>query len=118
MSRRYRRDTLILETTFETADGTVTVTDFMPPRGAASELVRIVRGERGRVAMRMHLTVRFDYGAILPWVTQDRAAPGSSADNTLTAIAGPDRVLLRTRAPLRARRPRPRRSPRIPRRSR
>jgi GH15 family glucan-1,4-alpha-glucosidase len=101
VSRRYRRDTLILETTFETADGTVTVTDFMPPRGAASELVRIVRAERGRVAMRMHLTVRFDYGAILPWVTQDRAAPGSSADNTLSAIAGPDRVLLRTRAPLR-----------------
>ncbi|HEX6636608.1 MAG TPA: glycoside hydrolase family 15 protein [Steroidobacteraceae bacterium] len=100
-SRRYRGDTLILETTFSTSSGEVLITDFMPPRGEASELVRMVRGVRGKVPMNMHLTVRFDYGAIVPWVTQSRADPGSGKDNELSAIAGPDRVTLRTRAPLR-----------------
>jgi GH15 family glucan-1,4-alpha-glucosidase len=95
VTRRYRQDTLILDTTFETDDGAVTITDFMPPRGAHSDLVRIVRGIRGRVDMRLELTVRFDYGSILPWVTQQRAShPGEL--NVLTAIAGPDRVSLHT----------------------
>ncbi len=99
-SRRYRGDTLILETTFRTSTGEVMVTDFMPPRATASELVRIVRGVRGSVAMRMDLAVRFDYGAILPWVTQRRAASAAGM-NELFAIAGPDRVTLHTRAPMR-----------------
>ena len=99
-SRRYRPDTLILETTFSSDEGEVTLTDFMPRRGEASEVVRIVRGVRGRMNLRMELVIRFDYGSILPWVTQKRA--GSSGDcSELSAIAGPDRLTLRTRAPLR-----------------
>ena len=97
VTRCYRRDTLILDTTFETDTGAVTVTDFMPPRGNHSDVVRIVRGIRGRVDMRMDLTVRFDYGSIVPWVTQQRATQ-SGGVNVLTAIAGPDRVTLRTPA--------------------
>ena len=98
-TRCYRRDTLILDTTHETAAGAVTVTDFMPPRGQHSDLVRIVRGIRGRVDMCLDLTVRFDYGASMPWVTQQRAT-GPGGVNVLTAIAGPDRVTLRTTAQL------------------
>lgn len=101
VTRRYRPDTLILETVFRTAQGEVQITDFMPPRGGASQLVRVVRGLRGSVDMHMDLTIRFDYGSILPWVTQRRAQPGSAQYNELTAIAGPDRLMLRTRAPLR-----------------
>lgn len=87
--RRYRGDSLILETDYETADGAVTVVDFMPPRGQASDIVRIVRGRRGRVAMRMEMTIRFDYGRTVPWVS--RIGP-----QTLRAVAGPDMVTLRT----------------------
>ncbi|MCW2238545.1 glycoside hydrolase family 15 protein [Azospirillum canadense] len=87
--RRYRGDSLILETDYETADGAVTVVDFMPPRGQASDIVRIVRGRRGRVPMRMEMTIRFDYGCTVPWVS--RIGP-----QTLRAIAGPDMVTLRT----------------------
>ena len=94
VSRRYRQGTLILETDFETPDGAVTVTDFMPPRGAASDLVRIVRGTRGQVAMRTELILRFDYGSTVPWVT--RLESGA-----LRAIAGPDMVVLHTSVPLR-----------------
>jgi GH15 family glucan-1,4-alpha-glucosidase len=68
-SRRYRPGTLVLETDFETADGTVRVTDFMPRRGGrAPQLVRIVDGLRGRVPMRMELALRPDYGSVVPWV--------------------------------------------------
>lgn len=67
--RLYRQNTLILETHFETADGAVTVIDFMPPRGSASDLVRIAVGRRGRIAMRTELVLRFDYGSIVPWVS-------------------------------------------------
>src|SRR5690349_19561426 len=91
-TRRYRPDTLILETTFRTADGEVQITDFMPPRGSSSELVRVVRGVSGRVPMSMDLTIRFDYGSVLPWVTQRRASPDGADCHELTAIAGPDRV--------------------------
>ena len=94
VSRRYRQGTLVLETDFETPDGAVTVTDFMPPRGAASDLVRIVRGTRGQVAMRTELILRFDYGSTVPWVT--RLESGA-----LRAIAGPDMVVLHTSVPLR-----------------
>ncbi|KAA0680058.1 glycoside hydrolase family 15 protein [Roseomonas genomospecies 6] len=92
-ARRYRGDSLIVETEFETAEGAVTMIDFMPPRGEASDIVRILRGRRGRVAMRMDLTLRFGYGHIVPWVT--RIGP-----QTLRAIAGPDMVVLHTSAPI------------------
>jgi GH15 family glucan-1,4-alpha-glucosidase len=92
-SRRYRGHSLILETRFETDDGVVTLIDFMPPRGHNSDVVRLVRGESGRVRMTMELVLRFDYGLIVPWVSR-------LADRTWRAIAGPDMVVLHTRVPL------------------
>jgi GH15 family glucan-1,4-alpha-glucosidase len=89
MSRQYRGETLILETRFETADGAVTLIDFMPPRGEASDVVRLVRGERGRVAMHMELIIRFGFGANVPWVRR-------TGDGELLAISGPDMTVLRT----------------------
>jgi len=67
VTRRYRQDTLILETRFVTEAGVVVMIDFMPPRGEASDLIRIVLGESGEVRMRMELIVRFGYGAFVPW---------------------------------------------------
>jgi GH15 family glucan-1,4-alpha-glucosidase len=93
-TRRYRGNTLILETTFVAAEGTVTVIDFMPLRGPMSDLVRIIRGRRGRVAMRSELLVRFNYGSSIPWVTR-------MDDGGLRAIAGPDMVTLRSSVTLR-----------------
>jgi len=94
--RRYRPGTLILETEFETAEGTVAVVDFMPPQqdraDERADLVRRVEGRTGRVSMRMDLVLRFGYGAVVPWVR--RTADG------LNAIAGPDAVDLRTPVPL------------------
>ena len=89
-SRRYWDETLILETRFETADGIVALIDFMPPRGKASDVVRLVRGVEGRVKMRMQLVIRFGFGVDIPWVkrTEDRSA--------LLAIAGQDMTVLRT----------------------
>ncbi|HKH70790.1 MAG TPA: glycoside hydrolase family 15 protein [Vicinamibacterales bacterium] len=92
-TRCYRANTLILETRFETADGVVLLIDFMPPRGRNSDIVRLVRGEKGRVRMRMELVLRFDYGRTVPWVTR-------MEDGTLRAIAGPDLVTLHTPAPI------------------
>jgi GH15 family glucan-1,4-alpha-glucosidase len=89
ITRRYRQDTLILETDLETTDGEVTLVDFMPLRGHASDMIRIVVGRRGRVEMRTELVIRFDYGSAVPWVTR-------VDDETLRAIAGPDMVVLRT----------------------
>ncbi len=86
--RRYRDETLVLETEFETDDGVVRVIDFMPPRGEAPDVVRIVEGVRGRVPMSMHLRLRFDYGQVVPWVYREQDA--------LVAVAGPDAVWLRT----------------------
>jgi GH15 family glucan-1,4-alpha-glucosidase len=94
VSRHYRDTTLILETEIETADGAVSVIDFMPPRGKNSDVVRLVRGKRGRVAMRTELIVRFDYGSLVPWVTQ----PDGGA---WRAVGGPDMVVLRTPVELR-----------------
>ena len=89
-SRRYWDDTLILETRFETADGAVDLIDFMPPRGNASDVVRLVRGVRGRVRMRMQLVIRFGFGTDIPWVKK-------SEDGTaLLAICGQDMTVLRT----------------------
>ncbi|WP_159835685.1 glycoside hydrolase family 15 protein [Burkholderia sp. 8Y] len=88
--RRYRDDTLILETDFETPQGAVTVVDFMPSRNGHSELVRIVIGRRGVVRMKMELVLRFDYGSVVPWVSR---LPN---DSGIRAIAGPDLAVLRT----------------------
>jgi GH15 family glucan-1,4-alpha-glucosidase len=92
-SRRYRNHSLILETEFETADGVVMLVDFMPPRGDASDLVRMIVGKSGRVALRAELIVRFDYGALVPWVTR-------LDDGRLRAVAGPDMVLLQSSVPI------------------
>src|SRR5258707_439855 len=88
-TRRYRPNTLILETRFECSEGAVTLVDFMPMRGTHSSVVRLVVGERGRVTMSTKLVLRFGYGSIVPWVTR-------LDDGTLRAIAGPDMVVLRT----------------------
>jgi len=91
--RRYRGDTLILETELETASGTVRLIDFMPPRGRDPDVVRIVEGVSGRTEMRLELIVRFDYGSISPWVHR--------VDGLWAAIGGPDAVCLRTAVDLR-----------------
>ena len=83
-SRRcYQGETLILETEMGTEEGTVRLVDFMPPRGAAPDVVRIVEGVTGRVPMRMELRLRFDYGRVVPWVRKE--------DGASVAVAGPDR---------------------------
>ncbi len=87
-TRRYRPDTLILESVFETDEGTIRVIDLMPPRGHAPDIVRIVEGLSGSVPMRSELVIRFDYGRILPWVRR--------VDDSLIAIAGPDALCLRS----------------------
>jgi GH15 family glucan-1,4-alpha-glucosidase len=92
--RRYRPDTLILETEFETDTGAVALIDFMPVRSAQADLVRMVLGRRGRVAMEMEFILRFDYGASVPWVT--RLGDG----NGLCAVSGPDKAVLCAPVPL------------------
>jgi GH15 family glucan-1,4-alpha-glucosidase len=89
VTRRYRRDTLVLETRFECAQGAVTLVDFMPLRGENPDLVRLVVGERGNVPMRMELVIRFGYGSAVPWVSR-------LEDGGLRAVAGPDMLTLRT----------------------
>jgi GH15 family glucan-1,4-alpha-glucosidase len=91
--RRYRDDTLVLETEWDTPDGSVRVVDCMPPRGDAADVVRVVEGLSGSVRMRMRLTLRFDYGRIVPWVRR--------RGRDLGAVAGPDAVWLSTDVPLR-----------------
>ena len=88
-SRRYWDNTLILETRFETANGIVAVIDFMPPRGNASDIVRLVRGIAGKVTLRMELVIRFGFGEDIPWVRR-------TEDGALLAICGPDMTVLRT----------------------
>jgi GH15 family glucan-1,4-alpha-glucosidase len=90
--RRYQGDTLVLETEHRTDDGVVRVVDCMPPRQQDADVARVVEGVRGRVAMRMELIIRFDYGSIVPWVRREEGA--------LHAIAGPDSVWLRTPVPV------------------
>src|SRR2546423_4882624 len=86
--RRYRTGTLILESIFETEEGTVRAIDFMPPRGEAPDIVRIVEGLDGDVPMRSELVIRFDYGKIVPWLRR--------IDDARLAIAGPDALCIRT----------------------
>jgi len=89
--RRYRGETLVLETEWQTATGTVRVIDFMPPRGEAPDIVRIVEGVEGAVEMSSELRLRFDYGRTVPWV---RTLKGQ-----LVAVAGPNAVSLRSPVP-------------------
>jgi GH15 family glucan-1,4-alpha-glucosidase len=88
-TRRYWDNTLILETRFETANGIVALIDFMPPRGNASDVVRLVRGVAGKVKLRMQLVIRFGFGTDIPWVKR-------TEDGALLAICGPDMTVLRT----------------------
>ncbi|MEO8524829.1 MAG: glycoside hydrolase family 15 protein [Caldimonas sp.] len=86
VTRRYRDGTLVLETDFETADGAVRIIDSMPFGNGRWDVVRIVEGLHGRVAMRMELVLRFDYGSIVPWVRR--------TESGVIAVAGPDTVQL------------------------
>jgi len=90
--RRYRGDTLVVESEWDTPDGTVRVVDCMPPRGEAADVVRVVEGVSGRVPVRMLLRLRFDYGHITPWTR--------CHGTDLAAIAGPDAVWLHGSVPL------------------
>jgi GH15 family glucan-1,4-alpha-glucosidase len=90
-SRRYLHDTMVLETIWENDDGAVRVLDFMPPRGKAPDVVRIVEGIHGSVRMRSELVIRFDFGHIVPWVRRVER-------DTRIAIAGPDGLCFRTPA--------------------
>ncbi len=93
-TRRYRGDTMVLETTFETGAGAACVIDLMTRRDGVSDVVRIVRGLRGTIALRTDLTVRFEYGSVVPWVSRQE-------DGRLQLIAGPDRLLLQSDVELR-----------------
>jgi GH15 family glucan-1,4-alpha-glucosidase len=86
--RRYRGDSLVLETEYETDDGCVRLVDLMPPRHQDPDVIRVVEGVRGRVPMRMQLVIRFDYGAVVPWARR--------VDGAFEAIAGPDALTLFT----------------------
>lgn len=86
--RRYQGDTLILETEWDTPDGTIRVIDFMPHRGEAPDVVRIVEGVRGTVRVDVSLRIRFDYGRVVPWVRR--------LDGQIAAVAGPDSVWIHT----------------------
>jgi GH15 family glucan-1,4-alpha-glucosidase len=97
VSRAYRDGTMVLETIFDTSDGRVAVIDFMPIGQPSSSLIRLVQGQRGKVSMRLHLALRFDYGTTVPWVTQLEDGSG------LSAIAGPSQVVLRSPVAMRGR---------------
>src|SRR5213595_94366 len=86
--RRYRGETLILETEIETKSGAARLIDFMPPRGENPDIIRIVEGLRGKVSMHMELIIRFDFGQIVPWVRKRH--------DGLEAVAGPDGLIVRT----------------------
>ncbi|MFE9609137.1 glycoside hydrolase family 15 protein [Streptomyces sp. NPDC006012] len=88
--RTYRGDSLILESEWDTPRGTVRVTDFMPPRDGAPQLIRIVEGVTGRVPMRSALRMRFSYGRVVPWVHK--------YDGRTVGVAGPDSVWFDTTA--------------------
>lgn len=96
VTRHYRDGSLVLDTRFETRSGAVSVVDFMPVGQPHSSIVRQVIGRRGRVAMHLDLIMRFDYGVTVPWVSRQR-------DGTVTAVAGPNRLALRSSVALRGR---------------
>lgn len=90
-SRHYEDDTLVLRTRWETPDGVVEVVDFMPPRGEAADVVRVVEGHGGSVEMSTSLRLKFDYGRVKPWIR---------TGEVVSAIAGPDAVWIRAEVPL------------------
>ena len=90
--RCYRDGTLILETTFETENGSATLVDCMIPGSEMPELLRVAVGTRGQIRMKLELVIRFDYGSVVPWVRR--------IDGGISAIAGPDMVRLRSDVPL------------------
>ncbi len=91
VQRRYRGDTMVLETEFQTEDGTARVVDFMPVAQELPSVVRVVEGLDGSVPMRMELRVRFDYGQALPWT--------SAGVGGVSYMAGADALALRTAIP-------------------
>jgi len=93
--RRYRDETLVLETEFHTDEGTVALIDFMPHEGdhERTDVIRIVEGRRGTVMMATEMVFRFDYGHVVPWVRREEGG--------LSAVAGPDALRIRTPVPLR-----------------
>jgi GH15 family glucan-1,4-alpha-glucosidase len=96
VTRRYRPQTIILETRFETKGGAVALIDFMPPRRGeedSSNIVRIIAGERGCVPIRMLLNLRFDYGRLTPWISE-------SSNGTTEFVCGPHAVTLETAVPI------------------
>jgi GH15 family glucan-1,4-alpha-glucosidase len=93
-ARRYRGNSLVLETDFETATGAVRLIDFMPPRDTKPDIVRIVEGLSGQVDMEMELVIRFDYGWQIPWVR--RVHEAHKPATSVLAIAGPDALVLHT----------------------
>jgi GH15 family glucan-1,4-alpha-glucosidase len=98
VERRYREDTLVLETDFHTEDGVVRVVDCMPPRGEAPDVVRLVQGLEGRVEVTMELILRFDYGHVVPWVRRHGdyllaiAGPAAARLDTPVRVRGEDRT--------------------------
>jgi GH15 family glucan-1,4-alpha-glucosidase len=94
VTRRYRPDTLILETRFETDTGTATLIEFMPQRVGHSHVIRLVQAERGSVSFKTELVIRFGYGEVVPWVTK-------TEHGRLRAIAGPDKLMLQSSVALR-----------------
>jgi len=92
VQRKYRPDSLVLETEFQTDSGTVVLVDCMTPRDGTPNLLRMVVGKSGQVPMKMELIIRFDYGSIVPWVRRTK--------HGISAIAGPDTLSLRTKVPL------------------
>jgi GH15 family glucan-1,4-alpha-glucosidase len=113
-SRHYEDDTLVLRTRWQTDDGVVEVIDFMPPRGEAADVVRIVEGVRGSVAMATRMRLRFDYGRVRPWIrpgdepagtaaaarAEQRDDPPARGTHVLSAIAGPDAIWVHADVPL------------------
>jgi GH15 family glucan-1,4-alpha-glucosidase len=108
--RNYDDHTLILRTRWETDDGTVDVVDFMPPRGEAADVVRVVEGVNGSVEMVSALRLRFDYGRVKPWVRAgdhpaNHPLEGGRPDDghgsrRMSAVAGPDAVWVHADVPL------------------
>src|SRR5689334_21052342 len=80
--RRYRENTLILETVYDTDEGSVALIDWMPLRSAVPDFIRIVEGRTGQVTMQVELIIRFDYGWVVPWVQR--------TEHGIRATAGPD----------------------------
>lgn len=94
VTRRYRQGTLVLETEFSTKDGAVVITDCMDRRGEHQDVIRLVRGVRGKVPMHLELAIRFDYGTVVPWVSR-------MDDGRLRAVAGPDQIVFSATVDLR-----------------